>query len=65
MGKRNLETCLKQNSGILFIYHFLSDFIKKVTRSVNTVIFWLVWMYITPMKPLGCDKLEARCTTVF
>ena len=67
MGKRNLETCRKQNAGILFIYHFLLNFIKKVTRSLNIVIFWLVWnaMYITPMKPLGCDKLEARCTTVF
>lgn len=65
MGKRNLETCRKQNAGILFTYHFLLNFIKKVTRSLNIVIFWLVWMYITPMKPLGCDKLEARCTTVF
>ena len=65
MGKRNLETCRKQIAGILFTYHFLLNFIKKVTRSLNIVIFWLVWMYITPMKPLGCDKLEAQCTTVF
>ena len=65
MGKRNLETCRKQNEGILFTYHFLLNFIKKVTRSLNIVIFWLVGMYITPMKLLGCDKPEARCTTVF